>query len=57
MILEILSNKKKEWWFRIKGVNGRIVANSETYKRESYCRRIVKKIASTATWKIHEVKK
>lgn len=55
-ILEIKKSKKLkgQYFFRIKGSNGKIVANSEAYRRRSYCVRIVHKISTTTNWKIRE---
>lgn len=55
LIIEIRENKSKEWWFRIKGINGKIIASSETYKRRAYCLRIANKVAATTSWKIREL--
>ena len=33
----------KEYWFRIKGSNGRIILTSETYKKAKYCRKMARK--------------
>ena len=39
-VIELFRDAKKEWRFRIKHPNGRIVADSaESYKRIFYCRR------------------
>lgn len=54
-IIEIKKSKTGQWWFRIKGSNGKIVASSETYKRRSYCVRIAEKLAGSSNWKIREV--
>ena len=52
MIIEFKKNEQGEWWFRLKGINGKIVLSSETYKRKAHCIRIARKLTVVKEWKI-----
>jgi uncharacterized protein YegP (UPF0339 family) len=57
MIIEFQENRKGEWWFEIKGSNGKTVARSDIYGRKDNCLRVINKLTGTASWKVREVKK
>lgn len=52
MIIEFKKNEQGEWFFRLKGVNGKIVLVSENYKRKAHCIRIAHKITLVKDWKV-----
>lgn len=41
MIFEVFKDRKKEYRFRIKAKNGKIIAQSEGYNRKSACTRFI----------------
>lgn len=44
------------YFFCIKGKNGKVIARSQMYRRRSYCTRIINKITNTINWKIRYIK-
>ena len=53
MIIEFKKSDSGEWFFRLKGVNGKVIITSETYKRKDHCVRIARKITLVENWKIN----